>query len=264
MITLTITKLRDRIYKFNENGPDMNVDAFLVIGKNKGILIDGLMDAKGVLKEARKLTDLPLEMIITHGHPDHAGNGAKEFIDAGCTVSIMKEDLGLLPDFQLDYPENAFHFIKDGDSFDLGEISLQVMALAGHTPGSCVLYCPEKNLMFSSDSFGSGDIWLWMPHSLPLSVFRQNLIPVLEFLRNHPDLIIYPGHTYQIPDYRGDSNACIDLAYVEDLMEITEDLIAGRKSGQPVPPPFPSIESTDVCITSGKIMYQYTYSSRKI
>ena len=69
MITLTITKLRDRIYKFNENGPDMNVDAFLVIGKNKGILIDGLMDAKGVLKEARKLTDLPLEMIITHGHP---------------------------------------------------------------------------------------------------------------------------------------------------------------------------------------------------
>lgn len=264
MVSLTVTKLRNNIYKFNEDGPDMNVDAFLVIGKKKAVMIDGLMHAKGFLQEARKLTDLPLEMIVTHGHPDHAGNGTKEFIDAGCSVSIIKEDLALLSDFHLSYSEDAFCFIKDGDSFDLGDISLKVIALAGHTPGSCILYCPEENLLFSSDAFGSGDIWLWLPHSTTLSEFRKNLTPILEFIRNHHDMTIYPGHTHQIPDYRGDGEQHIDLAYVEDLMAITTDLIEGRKTGRPVKTPFASIKSTDVHITSGRIMYQYTYSSRKI
>ena len=72
MSDLTVEKLQTNIYKFDENGEEMNVDAFLIIGEKKAIMIDGLMKAKGVLAEVKKLTNLPLEMIIAHGHPDHA------------------------------------------------------------------------------------------------------------------------------------------------------------------------------------------------
>lgn len=264
MPTLTITKLRQNIYKFNENGPDMNVDAFLVIGEKKAVMIDGLQEAEGLLEEAKKLTSLPLEMIVAHGHPDHAGNGTKEFIDAGYPVYIMEQDIALLPCFGFTYPKESLSLMEDGDIFDLGGITLKVMALAGHTPGSCILYCPEENLIFSSDSLGSGDIWMWLPYSASLREFQKNLTPILEFIRKNPDVIIYPGHTNQIPDYRSDGLKHIDLAYAEDLMEITTDLIEGRKTGAPIENPHVLMKGVDVYVASGKIMTQYTYDRQKI
>lgn len=141
MSDLTVEKLQTNIYKFNENGEEMNVDAFLIIGEKKAIMIDGLMKAKGVLAEVKKLTDLPLEMIIAHGHP---------------------------------------------------------------------------------------------------------------------------GHTVQIPDYRGDGEGYIDLTYVEDLMEVTTDLITGKKKGKLVLEASELMKGVDVCVVSGKIMGEYTYDRQKI
>lgn len=264
MTTLTVTKLRDNIYEFTEDSPAMNVDAYLLIGKKRAIMIDGLMDADGLLAKARELTDFPLDMIVAHGHPDHAGKGTKEFMDAGCPVYMRKEDMAILPTSGFDYPEEAFTWMKDGDNFDLGGVTLEVIALTGHTPGSCILYCPEENVIFSSDSLGSGDIWMWLPYSTSLSEYRKNLTPVLEFVRKHPDVVIYPGHAAQVPNYRGDGEGRIDLAYVEDLMEITTDLIEGRKTGHPIENPVDIMAGVDVCIASGKIMSAYTYDRQKI
>lgn len=264
MITLTVRKLRNTIYEFTEDGPAMNVDAYLVIGEKKAIMIDGLMEADGLLAKARELTDLPLEMIIAHGHPDHAGNGTKEFIDAGLPVHILQEDMPILTWSGFDYPKEAFTLMKDGEIFDLGGITLQIIALAGHSPGSCILYCPEENMIFSSDSIGSGDIWMWFPYSASLREYKKNLTPILEFVRQHPDVIIYPGHVAQVPDYRGDGEGYIDLAYVEDLMEITTDLIEGRKTGHPIENPPEMMNGVNVCIASGKIMFSYTYDADKI
>lgn len=264
MITLTVKKLQDRIYEFTEDGPEMNVDAYLVIGDQKAMMIDGLMAAEGLYEEARKLTQLPLEMIVLHGHPDHAGNGTKEFIEAGCPVYMKKEDLAILPEFDIHYPQEAFTWMTDGEVFDLGGMSLHVMSLPGHTPGSCILYCKEKNVIFSSDSMGSGDIWMWLPHSTTLSQYSEKLTPVLSFIREHPDVVIYVGHASQVPDYRGDGGGFTDLAYAEDLMEVTEDLIERKKEGIQIEDPSPRIKGVDVYRTSGKIMIGYTYDPKKL
>ena len=263
MAVLTVKKLQENIYKFNENGHD-DVDAFLVIGDKKAVMIDGLMDAKGMFEEARKLTALPMEMLITHGHPDHAGMGTKEFIEAGCPVYIMTDDRKLLPEFGIDYPKEALLEINDGDIFDLGGMTLKVIALPGHTHGSFILYCPEKNVIFSSDALGSGDIWMWLDHSTTLTEFKKNLTPVLEFIRTIPDVMIYPGHTNQIPDYRGDGDAHIDLAYVEDLMAVTTDLIDGRKIGNRIENAPEMMKGVEVCTTTGNIMIGYTYDRQRI
>lgn len=264
MVTLKVKKLRDRIYEFTEDGPEMNVDAYLVIGEKKAIMLDGLMKAEGVYKAVANLTDLPMEMIVLHGHPDHAGNGTKEFLEAGCPVHMQKEDMALLPEFGFDYQETAFTWMKDGELFDLGGITLQVISLPGHTPGSCVLYCKEENVIFSSDSFGSGDIWMWLAHSTTLCQYKENLTPVLSFVREHSNVVIYPGHAAQVPDYRGDGGGFIDLAYVEDLMDVTKNLIEGKKEGVPVENPPEMMKGVDVRRSYGDIMFSYTYDAQKV
>lgn len=154
--------------------------------------------------------------------------------------------------------------INDGDIFDLGGMTLKVIALPGHTHGSFILYCPEKNVIFSSDALGSGDIWMWLDHSTTLTEFKKNLTPVLEFIRTIPDVMIYPGHTNQIPDYRGDGDAHIDLAYVEDLMAVTTDLIDGRKIGNRIENAPEMMKGVEVCTTTGNIMIGYTYDKQRI
>lgn len=264
MSTLLVKKLRDRIYQFTDRNGEEEVDAYFVIGSKKAVMIDGLENACGLYEKAREITDLPMEMVILHGHPDHAGKGCEEFIKADCPVYIQKPELPLLREFGFSYPEEAFTLMKHGDIFDLGDITLQVMDLPGHTPGSCVLYCKEENIMFSSDSLGSGDIWMWLPHSLPLESYRKNLDGIYTFIQTHPDMIIYPGHTKQIPDYRGDGDAHIDLAYVEDLMASTVALIKGEKTGTPVPALQHRMGDIDVRTLPGKIMIGYTYDAAKL
>lgn len=264
MSTISVNELREHIYKFQEKGEGTSVDAYLVIGEEKAIMLDGLESANGLYQMARKITSLPLEMIVLHGHPDHAGMGCREFIEAGCSVYMQEADYPLLKDFGISYPIEAFTWMKDKELFDLGGITLQMMTLPGHTPGSCVLYCEEEKMLFSSDSLGSGDIWMWLPHSLPLDAYKKNLNPVYEFLCSHPDLVIYPGHTEQIPDYRGDGDGHMDLAYAEDLMANTEALISGEKVGVPVPSLAHRMGEIDVHTLRGKIMIGYTYDPAKL
>lgn len=72
-------------------------------------MVDGLWLADGLFTEAEKILkaeygesytqenrDKMLEMLITHGHEDHAGKGMEEFLNAGCNVYVPEKDWPLL------------------------------------------------------------------------------------------------------------------------------------------------------------------------
>ena len=93
------TKINEQLYEFTElsdlagNGVKVPyVDAYLLIGTKRAALIDALQYSKGLYEEVRKYTDLPLDILITHGHGDHAGCSLKEFADAGCKIYMCMED----------------------------------------------------------------------------------------------------------------------------------------------------------------------------
>lgn len=134
---------------------------YLIEGENQAILLDtgsGLGSLYGCVQEILKEhyhEDLPLSILITHGHVDHA-MGANEFDECGCSVymsykdayiyenhgkdAFRKQNLSLLKvgedqgyfdeekDYQPTMPFSKFKDLKEGDSFDLGNVEINVYA----------------------------------------------------------------------------------------------------------------------------------------
>lgn len=194
-------KYTDYLYNFKEIGkqnpesPKFGyVDAWLYLGSERAALIDTLDQAKGLYEEVHKITSLPIDVWITHGHEDHAGVSLQEFAEHGCTIYMNKKDLSILPSYDR---EEWFTDLKDGEIISLGDRKLKAVSCAGHTMGSMVFVDRENDLMFSGDTIGSCRIWLQLPHSTSLREFRKNLIHLLESTGIIENLKIYPGHVWQ-------------------------------------------------------------------
>jgi glyoxylase-like metal-dependent hydrolase (beta-lactamase superfamily II) len=104
-------------------------------------------------------------VVITHGHPDHAGS-ARELCEAGATILMHSADAASLRTTWRDVVQQptkgkvfaamtpeppAFDPIEDGDVLPmLG--GLRVIHTPGHTPGSVCLYGARDRILFVGDS----------------------------------------------------------------------------------------------------------------
>lgn len=227
MNQLTVTKLRDGVWNFNEQAPGTAVDAYLVVGTDRAVMIDALQEVTGLYAKARELTGLPMDLLLTHGHYDHAGASTKEFASAGCKVYMDMSDYPILTGFSGSaLPEDVFTDLKDGQIFDLGGRVLETILVPGHTPGSAVFLDRAAKLVYSGDSFGSGPIWLQLPGCLPLAQYQQKLENALERLGSEPDLLLLTGHRNQSPEP-------LHLDYVYDLLDTVKAVRDGSLRGEP-------------------------------
>lgn len=226
MNELTITKLRNGVWNFTEQAPGTAVDAYLVVGSERALMIDALQDVTGLYNEVRKLTNLPLGLALTHGHFDHAGASTQEFADAGCTIYMDMEDYPVLTGYSTrTFSRDIFTHLEDGRIFDLGGICLETVAVAGHTPGSVIFLDRTAKEIFSGDSFGSGPIWLQLPDSLPLSRYQANLERAMQKLSDIPELLLRVGHKNQSPEALGPS-------YLQDLLYTVKAVRDGSLGGE--------------------------------
>jgi len=222
---VTTIKLADNLWRFNQSlNPSHSVDAYLLCGTERAIMIDALMMPCGLYEKVREITALPITVIITHGHGDHAGD-LKGFRDAGCPVYLNTVDLAALNAMsRTAYTEADFFDYKEGASFELGGYTLNAYTLNGHTAGSMVLVCPEAGIMFSGDTVGSGQAWLFFPGT-PLSVFVEGARSLIEKTAKYGSLKIMPGHAYQSPTQ-------LTEQYIKDLCEIAEKVLTGEAEGE--------------------------------
>ena len=229
---IQVIKISDTLYQFNEsadyagNGkPQPYVDAYLLIGQERAALIDTLQKAAGLYDEVRKLTDFPVDVLITHGHGDHVGVSSSEFVEAGCNIYMSMKDyegLAAMTDF---VQREWFTDIREGDSFKLGGYTLEVIACGGHTPGSVVFLERKEQFLFSGDTIGSGSFWMQLPNCLPMNLFQINVKHLYEKVQGLKKLLVYPGHKNQSP-------VQLTGQYVKDTYTIATRLINGTMTGE--------------------------------
>ena len=158
---------------------------FLIKGERKAMLIDagyGFFDYVPMIKEI--IGNRDLLVVLTHGHPDHAlgaylfdkaylNEKDREFLSRIDRRSVREKALMMrekvLPGFtQETDPEaflnaslekTSFLSVKEGDSFDLGGILIEVYETPGHTEGSVSLLDRKNRRLFPGDILTAGNLW---------------------------------------------------------------------------------------------------------
>ncbi len=212
-----------------------NDQMYLVIGGKKAMLVDtgmGIGDLAGVV---RGITDLPVIVVNTHGHPDHAGGNSNfnevwlpekdlDIMQTMCTTNYRRDDIKAAnaennPDYQqmLDdlVETKAFdiRYLAPDQVIDLGSRQFSILETPGHTPGSLCLVSYQEEIVFAGDTIVATPAWLYLKHSLPLHVYYQSLQKVDKL--GFKNLVIYPGHP-PVP---------LGSDYLKDLIVCCEEIL---------------------------------------
>jgi glyoxylase-like metal-dependent hydrolase (beta-lactamase superfamily II) len=154
--------------KITQISDPTGVSCFLIKGEKHAALIDTGVGIAGLKEIVCKQTSLPVDVILTHGHVDHAGGAAafekaylhpNDFSLAAKHSSMeMRMDYSrhvLPPKTYIDQKEfiqpmnSEFLPLEDGQIFDLGGITLEIIHVPGHTSGSvCILFREERAMLY--------------------------------------------------------------------------------------------------------------------
>lgn len=198
-----VTQIGNGRYRIYDS---LGVFTDLFIGSEKALLWDtayGFQDLRAVV---RGLTDLPLYIVNSHGHVDHAcgnyqfdepiyihpadipvahdhhGSYRKKLAIAyakTATDFFTGEAVHAIgPDFDEDAylarPVGNLQEIREGHVFDLGGMHLEVIEVPGHTPGSIGLLYREERIFYAADAMND-NFWLFLKEACPLSVYKETL-----------------------------------------------------------------------------------------
>jgi len=180
------------VFSITETRQYEGVTSFLVVGSGRAVLFDSGLGVAPISRVVQQLTALPVTVLNSHTHFDHVG-GNGEFVDVRNLDSpyslasargqvgeslreYAKETLavdrvcGALPagvtshDYAIPTWRIAAH-LRDGETIDLGDRRLEVLGTPGHTPDSLALLDRENGLLFTGDTYYSGEIYLWAPET---------------------------------------------------------------------------------------------------
>jgi len=191
------------------------VSMALLAGEKGAFLCDTCMGMGNARKAVGEITGLPLTVVNTHAHLDHAGGDyqfERVFLPRGefplIQVWSESEELRRLALSQRgqpvpeDFDEAAYMAwrgenlepLSPGTVFDLGGLTVEAVPLPGHTAASMGYLCRERGLLLTGDAV-SPAAYLVFPESLTVSRHIEMLewvksLPFTHILSSHhPDLI---------------------------------------------------------------------------
>lgn len=200
-------KLNDHLFRIIDQS---KVCCYLVTGKERALLLDTCSGVGNIREYIENFCFLPLTVILTHGHFDHAG-AASLFEDVYMNLKDVdcyyngEKDLKelfyqnvskLLPEFER-LPERSepFNPLNDGDVFDLGGLSVKMISCPGHTQGMMLPLIVEDRILISGDGFGEGTI-LSFEESTSIEEYNHHLRLFKEKYENDYDIVLRNHGTF--------------------------------------------------------------------
>lgn len=185
-----ITALDSQTWRIEEFDETNSVYLYLLTGETRALLLDTGFGQIDVPAAVRSLTNLPLTVVNSHGHFDHIG--ANHCFD---TIYLHPADRPLYALHRSRQPHPVTEQLldlADGQCFDLGGRTLEVIHVPGHSQGSVCLLDRARRWLFTGDTCCKADVLLCLEYSGTASQYAVS-IEKLQGLRDAFDLT-WPSH----------------------------------------------------------------------
>jgi len=216
---LSITKLEKNMWVVETTD---NTTMYIIEGTKKAMLIDTGTKCEKLDEVIKKITQKPLIVMVTHIHPDHAGN--IKYFDQ---IYFHPGDTILMRTMKVAY-NGKINYVSDGEKFDLGGTTIEALFTPGHTPGSIVLLDRKAGNCYSGDAFGSGQVWMQLLPHVSMAIYAQSC-RTMEALMDKGITKIYCGHYPYL-------KKAYDKTYMTEMRQLAEELSKGKApEGKPYP-----------------------------
>jgi glyoxylase-like metal-dependent hydrolase (beta-lactamase superfamily II) len=198
--------------------------SYLVVGDERGVVIDTGFAAENIQEYAQSLTDKPVQWAAnTHGHFDHTGgNGWFE----RAYMSAKALEIAKIPypskaslNYPLDYPVTI---VGDGDTIDLGDRDLEVFEIPAHAPSSIAFLDRKERILFTGDEVGNHVMLYWMQEEPQPTIEQHAQIMGKLFKHRQAFDFICAGHELVMGD----------ASLVEDYLEHDRRIMSGLIEGE--------------------------------
>lgn len=140
---------------FSLDGGTWEVDnnVWLIGDEKEVIVVDAAHDADAI---AAAVGDRQvLSIVCTHAHDDHVNAAPALSRKLGAPILLHPAEHVLWHLAHPDIPPPGTE-LADGETLRVGGTTLRVVHTPGHSPGSCCLYVPELDTVFSGDTLFQG------------------------------------------------------------------------------------------------------------
>lgn len=229
-----VYRLPKNVYAICEPQHFQEVNMFLIMGKERALLLDTGMGIRNLKPLVKELYPGAIITVNSHFHFDHVGDNwrfqpvhvfndpcARHASENGVTAADLGDQLDE-DMFRMGYPEgfvpNEYWIppyevktVEDGQVFDLGGRTLHVYHTPGHCNDAIMLYDEQARILFTGDSFYLGALYAHFhchqfghsdlkAYAASLQQMANKLTQLKALYVSHNDFIVEPAKLKEAAD----------------------------------------------------------------